>query len=163
MKPHYMWTGAAANPFECAKSQVVARMVSGRFRSFTLTSHWTNGNGGFCLSPTCHAFLGSLEHILVSCPAFSETRDKLFQLLLTKSLKFPSLNETFHQVIGSNDENLITQLILEPLAFPLIRRDFYEIGEPYQHHVAYLTRTFAYNINKEYVDLLRVIKNLLSL
>ena len=32
-KPHYMWSMAASNPFEWSKSSVLAKLVSGRYRS----------------------------------------------------------------------------------------------------------------------------------
>ena len=33
IKPHYMWSMAASNPFECSKSSVLAKFVSGKYRT----------------------------------------------------------------------------------------------------------------------------------
>ena len=39
-KAHYMWTTAASKPFECSKSTILSRMISGRYRTEMLCRHW---------------------------------------------------------------------------------------------------------------------------
>ena len=64
-KAHYIWTSAASNPFECSKSTVLAKMVSGRFRTEMLSRHWSANKAGYCRAPSCQKMPGTLEHLLV--------------------------------------------------------------------------------------------------
>ena len=77
-KPSLLWLSAGSNSFECAKSLVVGKMVSGRYRSDYLCRHWTPSNReGFCLADTCQGVEGDLVHMLTICPALQSTRDRL--------------------------------------------------------------------------------------
>ena len=39
-KPHPIWWTAGSNPYEVAKALIQCRMLSGRYRTCQLTSHW---------------------------------------------------------------------------------------------------------------------------
>ena len=54
VKPHPIWTTVGSNPFEVTKAIQQARFLSGRYRSESLASHWSNNANGFCLAPTCN-------------------------------------------------------------------------------------------------------------
>ena len=148
-RPHYMWTTAASNPYECSKSTVLARMASGRHRSEALCRHWSSNKNGFCRAPTCDQVYGTLEHQLVSCPALSPVREKLYSMFLEKSVMFPSLHSTIRTILAS-DESVIAQFILEPLSFPELLSCFHTHGNRFIEQLCYLTRTFAFYIDKEY-------------
>ena len=79
--PHPMWA-TARSPFEVKKAVVVARMLSGRYRTDRLVRHWSTTNPtGVCLLPGCSGEeVGSLEHILVYCPALSTVRSDIVKL-----------------------------------------------------------------------------------
>ena len=141
-----MWNTAASNPFECSKSTVLARMVSGRYRTDMLCRHWNGNRSGFCRAPCCVATQGTLEHLLVACPALGETRERLYQMWLDRSVMFPTLHATVRAVLASADHNVITQFILEPLAFALISADFKTHGEHFAQQLSYMTRTFVFDI-----------------
>ena len=158
-KPHYIWTSSVRNPYECSKSIVLARMISGRFRTFALMSHWSSSQNGECKAASCSGILSNLEHILVSCPTFTDTRNKLYEMMLRETEQFPRLHETIQQILASNDETVVTQFILEPLAFSEVRLDFYSFGDTFARKLAYITRTFAFSIHREYMKLLKLFKN----
>ena len=148
-RPHYIWSSAASNPFECSKSTVLAKMMSGRFRTEVLCKHWSANKMGYCRAPTCLQTPGTLEHLLVSCPALNSTRERLYDMWLQRSVMFPSLHSTIRGVLDS-DVSTITQFILEPLAFPQIALDFKNHGKRFIDQLSYLTRTFAFYIDREY-------------
>ena len=73
-RPHPIWT-SAGSPFEVRKAVVSARMLSGRYRTDILISHWNNSNPlGLCRLPGCEGETGTLTHILLHCPALGEAR-----------------------------------------------------------------------------------------
>ena len=88
-QPSLLWLSAGSNSFECAKSLVVGKMVSGRYRSDYLCRHWTPSNrSGFCLADTCHGVEGDLVHMLVICPALQSTRNRLVSFWKEKTLNY---------------------------------------------------------------------------
>ena len=151
-KPHYMWTSAASNVFESSKSTVLARMASGRFRTDMMTRFWSQNRSGYCSLPTCEQVQGTLEHLLVTCPALSNTRESMFQMWLEKSVMFPSLHATIRSVLSSHTEDIV-QFILEPLAFPSILEDARTHGNHFIQLLSYMTRTFAFYMNRHYKQL----------
>ena len=158
LKPHYMWSLTASNPFESVKSTVLARMASGRFRTEMLTRYWSKNRSGYCRAPHCVSTPGTLEHLLATCPALSLTRERLYQMWLEQSVMFPTLHATIRRVLESPVEDIV-QFVLEPLAFPDILSDFKSHGRQYAHQLSYLTRTFAFNMNREYQRFLKSIND----
>ena len=72
--PHPIWT-SAKNPYEIGKAVISARMLSGRYRTDYLSRHWSNRNpSGYCTLPGCVEQIGSLEHLLLYCPALADAR-----------------------------------------------------------------------------------------
>ena len=76
-KPHPIYWTAASNPYEVSKAIVQCRMLSGRYRTELLSSHWSQNKHGYCLQPSCISSVNTLAHILISCPCYSIARDKL--------------------------------------------------------------------------------------
>ena len=74
-KPHPLFL-SAKSPFEVKKAVVVARMLSGRYRTDHLVRHWSKTNPtGLCRLPGCTGdMIGDLQHILLYCPALKDTR-----------------------------------------------------------------------------------------
>ena len=72
--PHPIWTSVAGNSSNCSKITILARMVSGRYRSEMMCRFWSSNSRGHCLTATCIQVPGTLEHLLVSCPALEHTR-----------------------------------------------------------------------------------------
>ena len=139
MKPHYMWSTAASNPYECAKSTILARMVSGRYRSDMLCRYWSSNRTGSCRAPTCQGIPGTLEHLLVSCPALATTRERLYQMWLERTVMFPGLHQSIRNILEADPTDIV-QFILEPLAFPLILADYQTHGSHFAHQLSYLTK-----------------------
>ena len=157
-KAHYIWTSAASNPFECSKSTVLAKMVSGRFRTEMLSRHWSANKAGYCRAPSCQKMPGTLEHLLVVCPDLDPVRERLFTMWLERTVMFPALHSTIRDVLGS-DENIKVQFILEPLAFPLLSNCLKFYGQRFIDQLSYSTRTFVFYIDREYRKITNLSKN----
>ena len=157
-KAHYIWSSAASNPFETSKSTVLACMASGRFRTEYLCRHWSTNKAGYCRAPTCYQTLGTLEHLLVVCPALDIVRQRLYNMWLEKSVMFPALHSTIKEVLTCDDSTKV-QFILEPLYFSEISHLYNCHGQHFIQQLAYLTRTFAFYINKEYKKIVKMTEN----
>ena len=83
-KPHPIWTTTGSNPYEVSKAIQQARLLSGRYRSQSLVSHWNPLNReGYCLSPSCTQVKETVEHILIDCQAYNEQKSKIYSLWLS--------------------------------------------------------------------------------
>ena len=74
---------------------------------------------------------------------------------LEKSVMFPTLHSTINDVLTC-DESTKVQFILEPLYFPEISYLYNCHGQHFIQQLAYLTRTFAFYINKEYKKIIKM-------
>ena len=114
--PHSLWK-LAESPFEVKKAAVVALMISGRYVTDHRARHWSalnrEGHCQLCLAAGYPSTVGSLEHLLLRCPALSETRSNAVSMwsayLVDKPYLLPII---VHHTIGSVDkvEHLHVQL-----------------------------------------------------
>ena len=92
--------------------------------------------------------MGDLEHILVVCPALQSARERLTKLWLDKSAQSPGLHQMIQMVLKS-PPSIQVQFILDPTVFDGISMLVECHGLPILLHVLYLTRTYAYYMNRE--------------
>ena len=86
VNPHPLWTTSGNNPFEVNKSVVVARLLSGRYRCDWLARHWSKTNPlGYCLLCPGDDVNGTIEHMMISCPALELKRSELLQYWWTQT------------------------------------------------------------------------------
>ena len=153
LRPHPLWTTSKSNSYEVNKSVVVARMLSGRYRSDWLTRHWSPTNkDGFCLLCPLSNTPGDIEHLLVNCEALSTKRDHLFQFFDRQTQNSPPLRSLLNNMRESSTEAFV-QFLLDPSVVPLVIHDvqkkLYTLDE-----VFFLTRTFCYGIHRRRLHLL---------
>ena len=117
--PHPIWT-SASSPYEVSKATIAARMLSGRYRTDQLSRHWTHDNpDGLCRLPGCVNHEGSLTHILLHCPALSESRHNMIKLWSAFMVSRPILLPIIHKYTIA-EPTLHTQLLLDPSCLPLV-------------------------------------------
>ena len=155
---HNLWVCAAGSGFECRKATILARMVSGRFRSEYLTRHWSSNTQGFCQAGTCPGTVGTLEHLLIHCPALADVRMRMWNMFYNNTVKFPALLDFLLRLEKSPPDSKM-QFILNPLAIPEVVSIVLYLGQPVLHHVMYLGRTYAYYLYREKQILLGVWKS----
>ena len=128
-------------------------MISGRYRTEMMSRFWTANSSGFCLAATCHHEQGTLEHLLVSCPALEHTRHGLHSLWCRKTLHLQPLHCLIIQILSSGPEVQV-KFILDSLAFPQLCYLVQLYGQSVLELVLYLTRTWAYAIHRQKLKLL---------
>ena len=136
----------AGSPYEVGKAVIAARMLSGRYRTDSLTRHWTKTNpDGLCRLPGCDNQEGDLEHILLHCPALSDSRSRIVSLisafLVPRQELFPVI---YHYTI--EDEKNLLQFLLDPSCLPLVISTNREYPDTLKHCL-YLGRTWCYSIH----------------
>ena len=82
--PHLIWRTAGSNPYEVSKAIQQARLLSGRYRTADLEKNWTSNREGLCQN--CLECAETVEHMLLSCTAYHETKKKLYSLWLSTSI-----------------------------------------------------------------------------
>ena len=158
-----MWT-MAESPFEMSKVFTVASMISGRFVTDYRARHWSKSNSqGFCQlcllanQPETHS--GTLEHLLLWCPALAVTRQNAkshwFEYLQNKQFLAPIISH-HTSTPGPEGESLQMQLLLDPSTCPLVISEAQKLGSGILSHLFYLTRTWCHSHQLKRKKLLRL-------
>ena len=149
--PHLLWK-LAESPFEVRKASIVATMLSGRYVTDHRARHWSHsnseGNCQLCLVTGHRTKPGTLEHLLLTCPALSETRRRSIShwsaYLADKPVLMPII--THHTLTpGVKGMKLHMQLLLDPTTCPMVISAVQEKGAGILSHLLYLSRTWCYS------------------
>ena len=119
--PHPIWTHAKS-PYEVSKAVIACRMLSGRYRTDRLTRHWTPDNPqGICRLSGCSNQEGTLTHILLYCPALSESRLGMIKLWSNFMVSRQALLPIIHFYTILQPDSMI-HFLLFPISLPLVIR-----------------------------------------
>ena len=137
-KPHPIWWTAGSNPYEVAKALIQCRMLSGRYRTCQLTSHWSDDQTGECPALICQSNCETVEHILLHCPAYSLTRLNLVE-------KFKSIdNPPVHALVTfalTKPNSYMLQFLLDASVLPETRSLIQSAGDSILYQIFSLTRS----------------------
>ena len=125
-------------------------MLSGRYRVAVLTKHWSVNRSDKCPAPDCHE-PETLEHLLLSCSYYDQSRQKLERLWSCASE--PLLSDLLLEVLGGPTEDLV-QFILDASVHPTLIRLVQTYGQELLVKVFYLTRTWCYTLHRERLKIL---------
>ena len=149
--PHPIWETAGSNPYEVAKAVVQARMLSGRYRTELLCRHWSKNKHGLCLSSTCTEIEETLEHILLWCPAYTITRQRL--MALWYSTENEAAFKIITEVLNGTPQSLL-QFILDCSTIPMVISSSQVHGPSLLSTLFYLSRTWCHSIHRSRLKLL---------
>ena len=149
-KPHPIWWTAGSSPHKIAMATIQARMVSGRFRTASLCSHWSRNIDGNCqLSDSCSNTSEDISHILTSCVALQPTRQKLYSFTSNYCTNVsPVIRNILEQFCTQSSERFC-QFLLDCSVLPAVIRAVQEEGNDVLHHLFTVTRTWVYTLHKE--------------
>ena len=148
-QPHALWKTCGSNPFEVNKAVVQARMLSGRYRTDLLASHWTNNPHGSCLIPLCNSSeTGSIEHLLLSCPVLVETRNRMMKLTYEVAEESPYLHHIISWVLEHPDREILMQFLLDCSSLPIVIRMCQLYGQDLLNRLFYISRNWCYSIHR---------------
>ena len=154
--PHQLWISASASSYEVSKATIQARMLSGRYRTELLCSHWSSNQNGWCLTPAC---LGNeakedLDHILAFCPSLDHTRGNLHHF----TMSFAKLNPVLYPILSTYcnpGHPLFCQFILDCTCLPDIHAITNLYGHTLLNKLLYIGRTWCYSLHRDRARLLK--------
>ena len=149
--PHQLWLTAGSNPYEVSKAVVQAQFLFSRYRSEHLCRHWSKNTQGWCLSSTCYRQSETIEHILVTCPAHSEARNRLQRLWLSSA--DPLILKLASDALSS-PPNSFLQFVLDCSTVPAVIAANQTYGKKVFQSLFHLTRTWCFTIHKERMKML---------
>ena len=110
-----------------------------------------------CILPGCSGTaMGSLEHLLLHCPALQSTRVKLVQLSMSVTTVYPPVKEILSTIIcaPTPDHRLAMQLLLDCSSMPPVVSLIQSYGTEVLHHLFYVSRNWCYSVHRKRMDLL---------
>ena len=148
-RPHPVWTTAGSNPYQVAMSTIQASMITGRYRTESLCSHWSPGNSGFCQAPSCKELfcLEDLHHILAVCGSLEPTRKRLADFTDKYCQNYPELQLITQEFCNPTHPDFC-QFLVDCSALPKIILAQQHIMPSMRHHLFRITRTWCYCLHK---------------
>ena len=102
-----------------------------------------------CLLPDCFPGSdGSLDNLLLRCPALSHTRSKLLSLCFRVAAEHDELYRIITCVLNSDSQVMIMQFLLDCTTMPEIIRAVQVFGSAIRDRLLYIGRTWCYNIHR---------------
>ena len=147
-KPHPILTSAGRNVYEIRKAVIQVRMLSGRYRSELLCSHWSGNKDGYCRASECVRQPEDLEHILLHCPSLSETRLRLVRFWVDSTENNP-VTFSIIQFALSSDSHKLAQFILDCSTMPFIIESVQLFAPKILDKLLHLTRTWCYAVHRD--------------
>ena len=147
--PHRLWTTAGQNLYEVSKAKIQLLFLSSQYPCAQRTRHWSPDNPrGFCSYPPCKdaEIVESREHILLQCPAYTETRLSLISLSL--KTHHPHVHTLFLKNLFSTATTM-TQFLLDPTGMPDIIKSAQLHGNIIFNDVFYIGRTWCFAHHRE--------------
>ena len=153
-KPHPMWTSAGANPYQVTMSTIQGLMISGRYQTEQLCSHWS-GNSPFCKAPSCKGLehVEDLEHILKHCGSLEPTRRRLLAFTVNYSKPLHILQPVISTLYTRTDP-LFCQFLIDCSVLPSTIATTQEHGPEVLQHLFRITRTWCYCLHKARLQIL---------
>ena len=150
LHPHPLYTACGDNSFEVTKCLVVVRMLSGRYRTDKLLSHFDKNEDHRC--QLCFSESGDIEHLLVHCSALSDVRQNQLQSLYNRT----DFSQNSVQLILNYWEKptaMLVQLLLDCSVLPEVITAT-QNGQDVMQDIFKFGRTWCYNIHAKRMKLL---------
>ena len=149
---HPVITTAGSSPYRVNMSTVQCLMMSGRYRSEALCSHWSQSGSKACTAPSCQG-LGiteDLSHILAFCGSLNPTRNKLadFTVNFLRKLNHPAASKLI-QIFCLPSNPSFCQFLVDCSSIPEVISAFQEFGPEVHQHLFHVTRVWCYCLHRD--------------
>ena len=151
-----MFTTAGSSPAKVAMALVQSVMLSGRYRTEGLCSHWSKNKAGVCLlSDYCTNTVETVKHILVDCPALKDYRLKMASYTANHVAEKvpPEVGAIILQLCSRNNPQLC-QVLLDCSSIPEVITAVQLYGKEVIEYFYEVTRTWIYVLHRERLKIL---------
>ena len=152
--PHPLWLTASSSPTKVVMAIQQARLLSGRYRLESLTSHWTNSSGHCRLSPVCETS-EDIIHFLKFCSALDQSRRNLFSFTEAYCASHPVITNIIQTYCTNSTEGRrFCQFILDCSVLPEVVVAVQNYGTIIHTHLFNISRIWCYTLHRERLKLL---------
>ena len=139
-------------------ARVQCVMLSGRYRTESLCSHWSNTSSKYCKTPACQDlnYVEDLPHILQVCSSLQLTRIKLLDFT-AKYLSKVDILEVQRIIVNycRQEHPLFCQILTDCSVLPDVIRAAQVYGADTVHgHLFHVTRMWCYCLHRDRLKLL---------
>jgi hypothetical protein len=157
--PHLIWSTCGSNPYEVHKAVIQAKMLSGRYVTDKLSRYWTQNKAGICSIPTCTGQdIGSLEHLLLFCPAFSDARERMVELWQAVASEHQEPHSIIYSVLSGQTVETFVQFLLDCSCFPAVIRLKQNSGLQLVSRLFYLTCSWCHSMHRSRMNKLGLLQ-----
>ena len=132
---------------------IQSRILSGRYRTELLCSHWSNSTGNCHLSTSCQNQPENVEHILRFCSALQPTRKKLFEFTRNYCADHTLICDLV-DIYMKLDSPYFCQFLVDCSILPEVIKSVQHHGSIIHHHLFNITRIWCYAIHRERLKIL---------
>ena len=150
--PHPVWTSAGSSPTKVAMACVQAKLLSGRYRTQALCSHWQNGDRKCKLSEACSSEEDT-THMLQNCSGLETTGKKVTSF----TSKYCNTHPIIANIVSKHchpSSELFCQFLLDCSILPEVICLFQEHGKIIHEHLFNITRVWCYSIHRDRLKIL---------
>ena len=124
-------------------------MLSGRYRTDQLIRHFSENDGSCTLCNMSNP--GSIEHLLLNCPALVDTRRNLLDDLNKRKFVSPHTNSVIKTCFQK--EEMTIQLLLDSSVLPQVISLVQTDGPQLLNELFHFSRAWCYTIHKNRLKL----------
>ena len=147
--PNSIWTAAGRDSYDVAKARIQLLSLSSQYPCAKYTRHWSADNpNGICSFSSCSTLnlVESPEHVLLQCPAYTTSREKMILMCLRS--REPRVHQLVTRFLLSNSAKIM-QFLLDCSAIPEVINLSQSWGEDIYKDLFYLSRTGCFTMHKE--------------
>ena len=153
MLTHLKMSDFPTSHVEVSMASVQSLMISGRYRTQGLLSHWSTNTSGICkTSHSCGVF-ENLSHILQDCLALKQTREKLHSFTTSYCVDKPAV-QLIVQLYCTPGEQNFCQFILDCSVLPEVVSAVQQYGQDILIHLYNITRIWCYALHRDRLKIL---------
>ena len=157
-RPHPIFTSAGSSPYSVAMAKVQSIMLSGRYRTEALSSHWSETRSAHCKTPHCKdlGIREDLLHILATCKSLEPTRERLkdFTRKYCSRLDSSEVQRIIH-TYSSPTHPQFCQFLTDCSVLPDVIVATQAHGQEGVHrHLFNVTRTWCYCLHRDRLRIL---------
>ena len=150
--PHPLWTSAGSSPSKVVMATVQAKLLSGRFRTQALCSHWQNNDKKCKLSLECNSD-EDIPHILKFCISLNQTREKLLNFTRSYCNDHKSIANIALKLCNIDNPDFC-QFLLDCSTIPEVIQLFQQHGPIIHTHLFNITRIWCYSLHRDRLKIL---------